>query len=428
MVLNYTTEPLDLESRVRYNSKSFLTYVCENERILMPIKFSVLLPTRNRLEYLKHAITTVREQEYPHWEIIISDNDSEDDISGYISSLKDERIQYSRTESFIPVTDNWNRALEKATGDYLIMLGDDDALVKNYFLTILDLLEEYKQPDAIYTKALQYTYPDVIPNISHGKLIEWENACFMRGRGEPFFLSKEERVELVKKTLSFSVVFNYNMQFTLFSQKFVRKLKEKGSFFQSPYPDYYATTAIMLTAENILVVPRPLVIVGITKKSFGYYYLNEKEKEGNKFLQNAATPSSLKRLEKYFLPGTEMNTSWLHANETVSTNFKDVANLPVNYGKYRFLQLLYQIKVLLMEKKFNLKNFFKNLPYLSWKEKILYFSPLLTLLIFLRLIPRKGRRFWLFHHMTIGLSHPKLSLNEIDGEFNTILDVFKKYV
>ena len=77
------------------------------------MKFSVLLPTRNRLELLKYAIETVRRQDYDNWEIIISDNYSEEDIAGYIQSLKEPRIKYYRTDSFVPVTDNWNNALEK---------------------------------------------------------------------------------------------------------------------------------------------------------------------------------------------------------------------------------------------------------------------------------------------------------------------------
>jgi glycosyltransferase involved in cell wall biosynthesis len=42
------------------------------------MKFSVLLPTRNRLNLLSYAIETVIRQDYSDWEIIISDNCSEE--------------------------------------------------------------------------------------------------------------------------------------------------------------------------------------------------------------------------------------------------------------------------------------------------------------------------------------------------------------
>ena len=75
------------------------------------MKFSVLLPTRNRLDLLKLAIESVRRQDYDNWEIIISDNNSEEDIKTYILALSDERIKYFRTESFLLFFENWNKAL-----------------------------------------------------------------------------------------------------------------------------------------------------------------------------------------------------------------------------------------------------------------------------------------------------------------------------
>ena len=79
------------------------------------MNFSVLLPTRNRLEYLRYAVETIRRQDVPDWEIVISDNCSEDDISGFVAKLSDPRIRYVRTESPLPVTDNWNNALNHSS-------------------------------------------------------------------------------------------------------------------------------------------------------------------------------------------------------------------------------------------------------------------------------------------------------------------------
>ena len=100
------------------------------------MKFSVLLPTHNRRDLLARAIETVRCQDYDDWEIIVSDNFSDEDITGYVQSLGEPRIKYFRTEGFVPVTDNWNNALDKCDGDYVIMLGDDDCLMKCYFSTL----------------------------------------------------------------------------------------------------------------------------------------------------------------------------------------------------------------------------------------------------------------------------------------------------
>ena len=93
------------------------------------MKFSILLPTRNRLDLLKLAIESVRRQDYEDWEIVVSDNASVDDISAFVLGLRDARLRARRSEQLIPVTDNWNASVDMARGDYVIMLGDDDALL-----------------------------------------------------------------------------------------------------------------------------------------------------------------------------------------------------------------------------------------------------------------------------------------------------------
>ena len=121
--------------------------------------FSILLPTRNRLDLLKRAIQTVLRQDFEDWEIVISDNYSDEDIQPYVESLNDSRIRYQRTDSFVPVTDNWNRALEASRGDYVIMLGDDDGLLRGCLSGLHNYIQQYDNPDAFYTSAALYAYP-----------------------------------------------------------------------------------------------------------------------------------------------------------------------------------------------------------------------------------------------------------------------------
>ena len=75
------------------------------------MRFSILIPTRNRLEYLKLAVESVLRQDYEDWQLIVSDNCSEQGVGDYLNKLSDPRLVYSRTEPVLPVTENWNRAL-----------------------------------------------------------------------------------------------------------------------------------------------------------------------------------------------------------------------------------------------------------------------------------------------------------------------------
>jgi hypothetical protein len=304
------------------------------------VKFSVLLPTRNRLELLSYAIESVRRQDYADWEIIVSDNASEEDIAGHVRSLNDSRIRYFRTASFVPVTDNWNNALAQSTGDYVVMLGDDDCLMKGYFSTLRGLIEANGAPDLVYHGAWLYAYPGVMPGFPDGFVQPYGYASFLRGAKVPFVLDPAAARQCVREAMDFRVTYGFNMQFALIGRRLIDVLRAKGPVFQSPYPDYYAMNAAMLAAERILACPQPLVAIGVSPKSFGYYYVNRAEASGVEFLNNVPDAESQKRLAEVALPGTEMNNSWLLAMEALRRAFGGQYGLEVNTRRYRRLQIL----------------------------------------------------------------------------------------
>jgi glycosyltransferase involved in cell wall biosynthesis len=302
----------------------------------MIMKFSVLLPTRNRLEYLRYAVETVRRQDYDDWEIVIADNNSVDDVATYVSGQSDARIKYTRSDKFLPVTDNWNRALEHSSGDFVIMLGDDDGLMKGYFSRALELIAKFGLPDLIYSSGYLYAYPGVLPKYPDGILHHYPNATFLRVGGEPFLFPHQKAMKLVRDSLNFKMKFTYNMQYSLFGRPLMEVMLRDGPFFQSPFPDYYATNVMFLKAKRIVIDPEPTVAVGITPKSYGYFLFNNRESEGVEFLHTPSVLSDETPGNLPMLPGTNMNNSWLLAMETMAKNY----GLSLNYGRYRRLQIV----------------------------------------------------------------------------------------
>lgn len=96
---------------------------------------SVILLSYNNKDYLPRALTSVFSQDYPHIEIIITDDGSEDfsenEIREYIDTHKTPNVErYCIITS--PVNTgtvcNLRRALKEVHGDYYINFGLDDAL------------------------------------------------------------------------------------------------------------------------------------------------------------------------------------------------------------------------------------------------------------------------------------------------------------
>jgi hypothetical protein len=386
-------------------------------------KISVLLPTRNRLDYLKHAVESVRRQEYSNWEIIISDNHSDEDIKGYWASLQDPRVKYFRTDSFVPVTENWNNALTQSSGDYVVMLGDDDALLRGYMSTLAQLVERYNRPDFVYTGALIVAYPGVMPGFPAGYVQSNCNPIF--DSKEPFWLEPARARELVEGAMGLRMPVTFNMQHSFISRAFIESLAYHGPFFQSPYPDFYATNVALLKGRRILIYQRPLVAIGITPRSYGFFHFNKDEKAGMGFLQNTPAASDLAALERVILPGNRNNTSFFLAMKTVERNYQNETGIKADHERYRFLQIAHVFKNYFLDRTLTWPDLREVTNKMTLGELVRFGIPMTMLFGFLRLLPTSSLRSLVARLR--GRIGQYSGLGQIDQTLShqTVMDVFE---
>lgn len=87
---------------------------------------SIILPTYNRLAYLREAVASVFVQTYDHWELIIADDGSSEETCAYLRAIADPRV----TVLWLPHTGipsiARNQAIRCARGRYLAFLDSDD--------------------------------------------------------------------------------------------------------------------------------------------------------------------------------------------------------------------------------------------------------------------------------------------------------------
>lgn len=87
---------------------------------------SVILPTFNRLPYLRAAVESVFAQSYADWELVIADDGSDEETRGYLRSLASSRVR----TLLLPHRGNpslvRNVAVRAARGRYLAFLDSDD--------------------------------------------------------------------------------------------------------------------------------------------------------------------------------------------------------------------------------------------------------------------------------------------------------------
>jgi glycosyltransferase involved in cell wall biosynthesis len=297
---------------------------------LTRVKFSILLPTKDRLEYLKLAVESVLRQNFRDWELVVSDNFSHDDVGGYVASLEDSRIVCKRTERPVSVTENWNRALAHSKGDYVVMLGDDDALLPGYLRRMDELIGSFDAPDLIYSKSFLFAYPAAHPSYPAGFLMDRGCAKFFQDASRAFVLDPSVALDVVRGMMSFRLTYDFNAQFALISRSLIESLRRHGDFYQSEFPDFYSMNAVFVRARRIVVDPSPGVLTGLTPKSYGYFHYNHLESEARSYLDPTAVLGDR--------AGTNMNVGWLSAATVLEKATGAEFGLRVDHRRYRIVQ------------------------------------------------------------------------------------------
>jgi len=278
------------------------------------MKFSVLLPTRNGGRFLANCMSSILEQPYHDMELVVSDNANTDETQAVIASFaRDSRLKVMRLDKPVSATDNWNHALHASSGDYILMMGDDDYLLPGYFHRVEEILEKYGNPECITYNAYTYVAPDSINGNTQSYYKEslFEFGSDFENEG---LISPEMRSAIVRDMYRFQVRIPLNMQTTLMSRQAINKISE--GIFQPPFPDHYALNALLLNAKVWVYVPENLLVVGVSPKSFGHFVYSNQQNEGQAYLGIASN-------FKDRLPGNELINHmhvWL---ALLKSNYKD---------------------------------------------------------------------------------------------------------
>jgi glycosyltransferase involved in cell wall biosynthesis len=109
--------------------------------------FSIIIPTYNRSNQLKYTITSVLNQSFQDFELLIMDDGSTDDTEVIVKSFNDTRIIYSwKVNSGGPATPR-NRGIQIAKGKWLSFLDADDIWYSDRLLTVFNNINNNPNSD-----------------------------------------------------------------------------------------------------------------------------------------------------------------------------------------------------------------------------------------------------------------------------------------
>lgn len=109
-----------------------------------------MMPAYNAEAYIGEAISSVLRQSYPHFELIVVDDGSEDETAGVLREFDDQRLRIIEQANQGEAAAR-NRALEAMQGDYLAFLDADDRFQPDHLERTVGYLESHPEDSAVYT-------------------------------------------------------------------------------------------------------------------------------------------------------------------------------------------------------------------------------------------------------------------------------------
>jgi len=93
---------------------------------------SICIPTYNQTEFLKKTLDSLCVQTYRNFEVIISDDSTDDRVELFVNAYKDQlNLSYNRNTPSLGSPANWNKALSLSKGDLIKFIHHDDWLACN---------------------------------------------------------------------------------------------------------------------------------------------------------------------------------------------------------------------------------------------------------------------------------------------------------
>jgi hypothetical protein len=227
---------------------------------LMPV-FSVVIPTRARSDTLRHALRTVVAQPEQDLEIIVHQSGDDPATAAVLAEFDDRRIRAFKTGEPVGMTENWERALQRATGEYILFLGDDDGLLLDA-CTIARHILTVHSTEVLFCRPALYFWPDYFDTRFRDRLFS--------------FYGADSECVLKDSHTALGLIYRFRRHFSelpmIYHSFVARKLiervyKSRSNYFLESMPDVSSAIVNLCFSEHFIRFNRPLCISGMSRHS-----------------------------------------------------------------------------------------------------------------------------------------------------------------
>lgn len=225
---------------------------------------SIIMPSRNCLTYLKCAIQTVITQKYEDYELLVSDNHSDDGTWEYLQTIQHPRVRIMQPPKIYSMVGHYEWLLTQTKGDWITIVGSDDG-VQPYFFHLADNLIKLANAHnikVINAERAYYFWQDGL----------WENLQTLYIAYQTFTIRNAGK-EFFSTMLTAEGYFSLPQIYagSLVHRDIIQQIKgiQGGKFYYDVNPDAYGAAALASIKADYIHSNVPLIWVGTSAQSNG---------------------------------------------------------------------------------------------------------------------------------------------------------------
>lgn len=224
-------------------------------------KVSVVIPTRNRHDVLAHCLRTVVDQDHENLEVIVSDNCSTSETREVVEAMRSNRVRYVRPGRPLSMSHNFEFGLAHASGDWIVVLGDDDGLLPGGLRKALDLVLPTGLK-CLASVACVYNWPSVLDGRMPVLEVPWRKNVEIRDS----ITARQAVLRGDDDYRSLPILYTGGMVHASLLDK-IRP--DGGPFIRSQIPDVYSGFALTSVTDRFVFSHQPFAIGGRSSYSNG---------------------------------------------------------------------------------------------------------------------------------------------------------------
>ena len=236
-------------------------------------KFSIVIPVRNASGTLRYTLKTCLEQrsvKEDEYEVIISDNSDygNEEIHNLVKEINDPRIKYYRTPYVLPLNRNFEYAVGRAKGDFIIPIGADDGMLPWALEVLNDVLNKYPSENIIKWDRGLFNWSQS-NNTDAGRFII--PSFYHKGEYQPIYVNAIEQLFVL---LNGNMDGLYGLPLLYINSGFKRQyilkmLESMSSVYNGTTQDIYMGIVNLILNKQYLYIQYPITIAGMSDQSLG---------------------------------------------------------------------------------------------------------------------------------------------------------------